>query len=85
MNFAIYRNHPHRTIAIHRKTCNRLRQHGGVSATVPPTGEYVDGLPTLTDARVEASKDARYSVRYCSYCAPEEAGFGSKARSPREF
>ena len=68
LKYIVYENRPNRSATIHRQPCVRVRQHGGISKTTPPTGKYVDAA-TLEDAESEA-KSTGWAVRYCSYCGP---------------
>ena len=46
MNYTIYKNRVHKYAAIHKGSCTRLKVHGGVSSTTPPTGEYCEDIET---------------------------------------
>ena len=51
MRYTVYKNRANRYAAVHRQTCSRLKVHGGVSRTTPPTGEYCEGIETAEAAR----------------------------------
>ena len=38
MRYTIYKNRVHKYAAVHKEACSRLKVHGGVSRTSPPTG-----------------------------------------------
>ena len=69
MTYTVYKNRVHKCAAVHKETCSRLKVHGGVSRTTPPTGEYCEGLETVDAAQREAACTG-WEVRICSYCGP---------------
>ena len=69
MNYTIYKNRVHKYAAIHKGSCTRLKVHGGVSSTTPPTGEYCEDIETLAAAQREAANTG-WEVKTCSYCKP---------------
>lgn len=69
MKYTVYKNRANRYAAVHKETCSRLKVHGGVSRTTPPTGEYCEGIETVEAARHIAA-DTGWDVRICSYCSP---------------
>ena len=69
MRYTIYKNRVHKYAAVHKESCSRLKVHGGVSRTTPPTGQYSEGIATLEAARRQAT-DTGWEVRICSFCNP---------------
>ena len=69
MTYTVYKNRPNKYARVHRTTCNRPRQHGGLSRRDPPTGEYVDHLPTR-EAAVQEARSTGWEVKLCSFCSP---------------
>ena len=69
MHYTVYENRPTNYATVHRSTCNRIKVHGGVSTTTPPTGEYHEGIETAEAALNKAISTGRH-VRICSRCAP---------------
>ncbi len=69
MAYVVYKNRPNKFATVHRSTCNRPRQHGGVSRRHPPTGTYVDGLSTR-GAAIQEARSTGWDVRLCRFCAP---------------
>ena len=69
MRYTVYKNRVHKYAAVHKASCSRLKVHGGVSSTTPPTGRYTEGLHTAEAARLEAASTG-WQVRICSYCGP---------------
>ena len=69
MKYVVYKNRVHKYAAVHKESCSRLKVHGGVSRTTPPTGKYCEGIETAEAAR-RVADDTGWEVRICSYCAP---------------
>ena len=69
MPYTVYKNRPNTYACVHRSTCNRLRQHGGVSRRKPPTGAYAEGIATR-EAAVQGARSTGWMVRFCRFCAP---------------
>ena len=69
MQYTVYENRPNNRATVHKETCSYLKMHGGVSTTVPPTGEYHEGFPTAEAALTKAKATGR-SVRICRICCP---------------
>lgn len=69
MKYTIYKNRANKYAAVHKETCSRLKVHGGVSGTVPPTGHYCEDIQTAEAARREAASTG-WEVRICSFCGP---------------
>ena len=71
MRYIVYKNNPNKRITIHRESCNYPKMHGGVSTVIPPTGEYVEDIPTFKEARDWADSFVGWYVRECSVCRPD--------------
>ena len=69
IKYTVYKNRVRKYAAIHRDSCSRIKVHGGVSRTIPPTGEYAEGIETLEGAKHEAASTG-WEVRSCSFCSP---------------
>ena len=69
MRYTVYKNRVHKYAAVHKETCSYVKMHGGVSSTIPPTGEYSDGFKTVESARLDASNTG-WKVKMCGHCAP---------------
>ncbi len=69
MAYTVYKNRPNKYACVHRSTCNRLRQHGGVSRRKPPTGVYAEDIATRK-AAVQEARSTGWDVMMCSYCGP---------------
>ena len=69
MAYTVYKNRPNKYACVHRSTCNRPRQHGGVSRRTPPTGAYAEDIATREDA-VQAARSTGWKVKLCKFCAP---------------
>ena len=69
MKYTVYKNRVHKYAAVHKENCTRLKVHGGVSSTTPPTGQYTEGIQTAEAAQREAASTG-WQVRICSYCGP---------------
>ena len=67
MAYTLYKNRVHKFARVHRSTCNQLRKNGRVSRVHPPTGTYVDGLPTRA-AAIHEARSAGWDVNPCSLC-----------------
>ena len=69
MPYTVYKNPVHKFARVQRSTCNRPRQHGGVSRVHPPTRTYVDGLSTR-EAAIQEARSTGWDVRLCRFCEP---------------
>ena len=69
MRYTVYKNRVHKFATVHEESCSHIKVHGGVSRTIPPTGQYSEGIETMEAARREATSTGR-EVRLCSFCNP---------------
>ena len=69
MPYTVYENRPTNRATVHISTCRYIKQHGGVSTTIPPTGEYYEGFKT-PEAAMDKAKSTGRHVHICSRCAP---------------
>ena len=69
MPYTVYENRPTNRATVHISTCRYIKQHGGVSTTIPPTGEYYEGFKT-PEAALDKAKSTGRHVHTCRGCSP---------------
>ena len=69
MHYTVYENRVHNYAKVHAVTCSYVKMHGGVSSTIPPTGEWHEGFETAEAAMNKARSTGR-DVSICSGCGP---------------
>ncbi len=69
MTYTVYKNRVHKFARVHLSTGNQPRKNGSMSRVQPPTGTYVDGLPTKEDI-IQAARRTGWDVSLCKFCDP---------------